>query len=349
MQSHSKQHNASPRQPASGEAHQGEAVIAELIATHYDLGAVGLPTVPPRVHQRRHRKWMVNTDGGAFLVKTYHNDPVVIDALHFQHRLAQHLAENGLPVAAIQAARNGKKLLVVDDWVMELQRQMPGVPMPVTTPTLITSAETLGRFHVCCTGLPAPPRDRNKWRFSEAPFQAFQQLYETARPLGDEQQLLQYCDHIALFLQDAHEALRADKRSKLETGLIHGDWHVGNLLFDHHKLSAILDLEFAGEGCFLEDIAYALSNLCIRTTRDPEKMQHRTNLMLDAYQRHRSLSIFEMLALYYAVGVKQVTAVAYQIQQQGRAAGYNAAQWMERLAAQCAWLDEQARKIRYGH
>ena len=349
MQSHSNEHNASPEYSSSRDKIQGEQVIAELIATHYDLGEVDLPTVPPRLHQRRHRKWMVSTDAGPFLVKTYHNDPVVIDALHFQHRLAQHLAENRLPVASIQAARNGKKLLVFDDWVMELQRLMPGVPMQVTTPNLIASAEALGRFHVCGAGLPMPPRDRNKWRFSETPFQAFQQLYETARPLGDERQLQKNCDAIAMYLQDAHEALRAEKRSKLETGLIHGDWHVGNLLFDNGALSAILDLEFAGEGCFLEDIAYALSNLCIRTTKVPEKMKHRTNLLLDTYQRQRSLSIFELLALYYAVGVKQVTAVAYQIQQQGRAAGYDAAEWMQRLAAQCAWLEEQARRIRFGH
>ena len=40
-----------------------------------------------------------------------------------------------------------------------------------------------------------------------------------------------------------------------------------------------------------------------------------------------------MVALYYAVGIKHVTTVSYQLPQQGgQVAGYTAAQWLERLA-----------------
>lgn len=323
-------------------------IIADIIATHYDLGGVGMLRQPEQVHQRRHRKLVVDTEAGSFLVKTYYNTPVVIDALHFQHRLSEYLQTHGLPVAPILPARNGKRLVVIDDWLMELQHFMPGRPMQVSTQTLQASAYALGRFHDVCADFPVPPRDRRKWRFSQVPFSAFHQFYESALKFQPSEALQPCCDSIALFLQDAHEALRKEKREKLETGLIHGDWHVGNLLFESGKLSAILDLEFAGDGCYLEDIAYAISNLCIRTTMDPEKMKLRTNLLIDAYQHFRSLSIYESLALYYAIGVKHVAAVAYQMQQQGRVAGYDAANWMERLAAQCKWLDQQAQKIRYG-
>ncbi len=56
-----------------------------------------------------------------------------------------------------------------------------------------------------------------------------------------------------------------------------------------------------------------------------------------------------MVSLYYAVGVKHITTVSYQLKQQGGAvAGLTAAEWMERLAAQCRWLRERARKARWG-
>ena len=328
----------------------GMEIIAEVIRANYELGEVGMPQQLEAVHQRRHRKMFVDTDKGRFLIKTYHNDPVVIDALHFQHRLSWHLQSNNLPVAPIQYTREGKGLVVVDDWVLELQSFVEGETMMVNTSSLIASASALGKFHHVCQALPVPPRDTRKWRFSEVPFNAFQQMYDSAIDIRKDIKLQKHCDDLALFLQNASIELSEKKRDKLEIGLIHGDWHGGNLLFNCNKLVAILDLEFAGDGCYLEDIAYAISNLCIRTTADTEKMLLRTNLLIDHYQYSRSLSIFESMALYYAIGVKHIATVAYQLQQQkGLVAGLDAASWLERLTIQCKWLEQQARKVRFGY
>jgi Ser/Thr protein kinase RdoA (MazF antagonist) len=328
---------------------KGLDIVAEVVRRHYDLGAVQRPEQLAAAHQRRHRKMVVHTDAGRFLVKTYKCDPVVLDALRFQHRLSDHLAENGVPVARIQRATNGKGIVELEDWAMELQEFVAGDPMKVTTPSLTVSARALGEFHRVCRDVPCPPRDVRMWRFSEVPRAAFQKLFEAAKAERDASGMTEYCNEIALFLHDAAKELRIEKRSEFETGLIHGDWHGGNLLFRGDELAAILDLEFAGDGCYLEDIAYGLSNLCLRTTTDPAKIEARVNIILDNYQMSRELSYSEMVSLYYAVGVKHITTVSYQLKQQGGAvAGYTAAQWMERLAAQCRWLRERAHKARWG-
>ena len=328
----------------------GMDIIQAVIEEHYDLGAVQLPTQLKDTHQRRHRKMVVETEGGTFLVKTYLRDIVVLDSLRFQHHLSAHLAENGLPVAAIKKARNGKGIVEVDNWAMQLQAFVKGEPLQVTSPTLHVSADALGKFHKVCNGLPVPPRDSRKWRFSEVPRQSLQKFFHVARQMtSSSERMDDYCNKIALFLHDATEILNAEKRKAFETGLIHGDWHGGNLLFRKGKLTAILDLEFAGDGCYLEDIAYAMSNLCIRTTLSPEKMQHRANILLDAYQTYRTLTYAELVALYYAVGVKHVTTVSYQAPQMGgKVAGYTAPEWLHRLSVQCDWLAEQSRKTRWG-
>jgi len=327
----------------------GMEIIAEVIREHYDLGEIGLPEQLEAAHQRRHRKMTVETTAGKFLVKTYKRDPVVLDALRFQHHLSDHLAKNELPVARIQRARNGKGIVEVDNWALELQEFIEGASMHVNSRTLTTTSKALGRFHEVCRGLPVPPRDAQKWRFSEVPRLAFEKFYQSALKEGDEARLTKYCNAIVLFLNNAAEALSETKRSEFETGLIHGDWHGGNLLVRGDELVAIVDLEFAGDGCYLEDIAYGMSNLCIRTTMSEEKMRIRTNMLLDNYQKSRTLAYAEMVALFYAVGVKHITTVAYQVPQQaGKVAGYTAAEWMERLAVQCRWLAEQSRKSRWG-
>lgn len=327
---------------------QGLEKIAETIRRYYDLGEVDLPQLLSAAHQRRHRKMSVETSEGRFLAKTYQRDPVVLDSLRFQHHLSNHLYKNGLPVPRIQCAKDGKGFVEVDDWALELQEFVEGGPMRVTSATLITSAKALGRFHKVCDGFPAPPRDLNMWRFSEVPRASFQKLYEQAREESSGNRMVLYCNRIARFLHDAAEALAIDRRGEFETGLIHGDWHAGNLMFRGDKLAAIIDLEFAGKGCYLEDIAYGISNLCIRTTFSEEKMLTRTNYLLDYYQFFRSLSYAEVVAMYYAVGVKHVGTVSFQIMQSGKVAGYNASEWMERLDAQCQWLAEQSRRARWG-
>jgi Ser/Thr protein kinase RdoA (MazF antagonist) len=323
-------------------------IIAEVIRKNYDLGEIGTPRQLEAAHQRRHRKMIVDTSVGQFLVKTYKRDPVILDALRFQHRLSDHLHEHGLPVAHIQRARDGKGIVEADTWALELQQFIEGGAMRVNSNTLIASAKALGGFHKVCHDLPAPPRDLNIWRFSEVPRAPFQRLYEAARAESSNPHIVEWCNAIALFLQDASAALAIEKRSEFEIGLIHGDWHGANLMFKDDRLLAIIDLEFAGNGCYLEDIAYGISNLCIRTTMNEEKMQVRTNYLLDYYQLSRSLSYAEQAALYYAVGVKHITTVSYQTVQGGKVAGYSAAEWMERLYVQTRWLTEQARKARWG-
>jgi Ser/Thr protein kinase RdoA (MazF antagonist) len=325
-------------------------IIREVIANHYDLGEVALPVQLESAHQRRHRKMTVETGAGKFLVKTYKNDLAVLDALRFQHRLSDHLHDNGLPVARIQRTREGRSLVALDTWALELQEFVYAGPMRMSTPALAHTAEALGKFHLVCRGLRgAPPRDVDTWRFSEAPRGPFENLYRRACAESTDNRVPQWCDQVAHFLHDAAEALAANKRSEFETGLIHGDWHAGNLMFRDDELAAIVDLEFAGDGCYLEDIAYGMSNLCIRTTLEVERMRHRCNVLLDHYQRYRTLSWAELVALYYAVGIKHVTTVSYQLPQHGgQVAGYTATEWIERLAVQCGWLAEQSRRVRWG-
>lgn len=320
-------------------------VLADVIRQYYDLGEIETPRQLEDAHQRRHRKLVVNTSAGKFLVKTYRRDPVILDSLRFQHRLSDHLADNGIAVARIQRAKDGKGIVELDTWALELQAFVTGEPMQISQETLRIAAETLGRFHHVCRDFPCPPRDARMWRFSEVPRASFGQLYELAKTQGDEKLATDCCNDLALFLHEAAQKLNWDARNNFETGLIHGDYHGGNLLFDGNRLTALIDLEFAGAGCYLEDLAYALSNLSVRTAFADDRLAYRTNLVLDNYTRFRSLSYQEEVALYYAVGIKHVATVSYQlVQLGGELAGLNAIEWMQRLRQQCAWLAQRAAK-----
>ncbi len=326
-----------------------EKALANIVYERYDLGEVKIPKILERAHQRRHRKFVIKTERGRYLLKTYKNDPAILDTLRFQHRLSAFLDEHGLPVAKIQPAFNGLKIIEVDDWALELQKFIPGNAMRVTGKNLMTSAEALGKFHKVCRDFPCPDRDARMWRFSQVPRDLFSSLYERARSKGNHAIVDEHCNNIALFLRESTNELDFEARDKFETGLIHGDWHSGNLIFQEDKLAAIIDLEFAGDGCYLEDLAYAISNLCVRTCIEEEKLKQRVDVLLRSYQQYRTLSPSEEKALYYAVGIKHVATVCYQsAQQDGLVSGYNAAQWMAILDTQTKWLTQRAYAIKKG-
>ena len=146
-------------------------------------------------------------------------------------------------------------MVEIDDWAIELQQFIEGTPMQITHKSLARSAHALGRFHRVCRDFPHPSRDTNKWRFSEVPREVFAELFNRACEEGDADTLNAQCNRIALFLQNASRELNWEQCNHFETGLIHGDWHSGNLIFRGEKLVGIVDLEFAGDGCYLKDIA----------------------------------------------------------------------------------------------
>ncbi len=324
-------------------------VISSIISDHYDLGDIQIPETLQDVHQRRHRKLVVNTARGRFLVKTYKREPLILDNLRFQHRLSAHLESHGLPVAHIQSARDGKKIVEIDDWALELQQFIPGEAMKISAQSLAVSAKALGKLHVDCRDFPCPDRDARRWRFREVPRDMFNNLYQLAKQQDSSRTVDENCNNIALFLREASNELSEDACDLFETGLIHGDWHSGNLIFQGEKLAAIIDLEFAGDGCYLEDLSYAISNLCVRTATEEEKLEQRTEILLAYYQRYRTLSPAEERALYYAVGIKHVATVCYQsVQMDGKVAGHTAAEWLSKLDLQTQWLGFRAQKIHGG-
>ncbi len=186
-------------------------IIAQVIRDNYALGRVDKPIYMPTAHQRRHRKLIVKTALGTFLAKTYTRDPYVLDALRFQHRLSDHLGSHEVPVAGIQPAVNGKRIVEVGNWALELQEFVQGEPMIVAKESLMISAQTLGQFHECCRDFPRPPRDARMWRFSEVPRSTFGKLYELAIKTGDRALMDKCCNEIALFLRDAGDMLSLEQ------------------------------------------------------------------------------------------------------------------------------------------
>jgi Ser/Thr protein kinase RdoA (MazF antagonist) len=83
----------------------------------------------------------------------------------------------------------------------------------------------------------------------------------------------------------------------LPKGSIHGDYHVGNMLFDKNKVSGILDFDDSNYSYLLFDVADLLDNFVFQNKFDFKKAK----FMIKNYEKVRKLSSFEKNSLFDAL------------------------------------------------
>ncbi len=99
-----------------------------------------------------------------------------------------------------------------------------------------------------------------------------------------------YLKKIVRTLDEEFEYLQNYLESKLPKGMIHGDLFADSVMFRGEKVVAVLDLEAAGRGKFIFDLATAVNSLCFESGRYGLK---RFEALISGYESLRTLSLAE--------------------------------------------------------
>jgi homoserine kinase type II len=86
--------------------------------------------------------------------------------------------------------------------------------------------------------------------------------------------------------------------ANFETGIIHGDLYYDNTLFDHNKISTVLDFEQAGIGEYVLDLGISISGTCLEKGRVITPL---VNSYLVGYESVRALTPNEKKFLDQAI------------------------------------------------
>ena len=158
------------------------------------------------------------------------------------------------------------------------------VPTEIAEPLCVAMGEMLGRFHTSVHFLTHPHKGwLNPEIAKEFPAVETNETTVAAEALLDE--------GIAIYTQD------------LPHGIIHGDFHEGNLLVspeDQSSISAIMDFEESEENLFIVDLARTSIGVCTSdngTKLDPALIKS----LIDGYENVRKLTDSEREGLRLAV------------------------------------------------
>ncbi len=262
---------------------------------------------------------LVSCSRGELFVKRHHRKVREPARLRLEHAFAQHLRDQGEPVARVLVGAGGETVWQEGDFVYEIHEKAHGVDLYRDTPSwhpfvsrdhARAAGRALAHFHQAARGFTASATAPGVLTNSmvvlgaDDPPRALRHLIDsrpalsralTSRDLGSD------------FARDFESGVGsvAPLLGRLESQWGHGDWHPSNLTWTSEAASAdvasVLDLGLANRTTTVHDLAIALERsvvdwLDLALTGEIRADLPAVDSLLDGYESVRELTVTERVA-----------------------------------------------------
>jgi homoserine kinase type II len=225
--------------------------------------------------------YFVTTSQGRYVLTLFERLPA--EELPFYVNLMAHLARHGIPCPAPIADLSDQYLRRLNGKPAALVTRLPG--KSVERPGAAECAELgalLARMHLAARSYASyleNPRGPKWWRFAAREVAAFLDLQNRS-------------------LLESELAFQAEHRfPDLPRGPVHADLFRDNALFEHGRISGVVDFYFAGVDTFLYDVAVCVNDWCLRDPAGSVALdESRTAALFAAYHALRPFGAPERAA-----------------------------------------------------
>jgi homoserine kinase type II len=222
--------------------------------------------------------YFVSTTQGRYVLTLFERLPA--EELPFYLELMAHLARHGIPCPAPIANLSDQFLGHLNGRPAALVTRLPG--RSLDEPGVRHCAQLgalLARMHLAARSYSAyleNPRGARWWRFAA-------------------KEVMPFLDSRKKELLQTELAYQAGQRfPDLPRGPVHADLFRDNTLWDHARISGVVDFYFAGVDCFLYDVAVCANDWCLAP--DSSLDDGRVAALLSSYHAARPFSSLEVQA-----------------------------------------------------
>lgn len=238
------------------------------VLSHYDVGVIHSAKEFTR-GSRRAPKLLLDTPTGRYLLKrraTGKDDPFKVA---FAHALMGHLRARKFPVPRlIGTCDDQNSMLQLRGRVYELFEFVDGERYDSSLEATLASGRALAHYHAAVedfsTEWTPPAGSYHAAPNVRAGLNAIPTVTSSHDSVvGHEAELL----HLTQLLHEQYDEVADDVNRggfhRWPATIIHGDWHPGNMLFQHGNVRAVLDFDAARHQPLIIDVAYGMLQFSI--------------------------------------------------------------------------------------
>lgn len=281
----------------------GGATLEEVLR-YYDLGGAWELVGPGG--GTGNLNLVLRSSRGRLFFRRRHPSYSSPEQVGYEHALMRHLAAKGVGGPLPVETRDGQTAVSLNSGVYELQHFVEGTPFdPGRLDQLRGAAHGLAEFHAATEEfVPPVPKDLPRYDDPKATGAGFASLLPqaTEQQVGGIRRILAVVARLEREFPDrAYGAL--------PHGLIHGDYHPGNVLFRGSRVVGIFDLDWASRQPRVRDLSdgiyyfgarrpAAINGADIRSLNQGVAYDiPRARAFLDAYRERRKVAEREIEAL----------------------------------------------------
>lgn len=326
-----------------------------VVLSRYDLGPIESVTEFQRGSRRRPKVGIV-CQRGKFLLKRRTRAEAASARLAYAHRLQRHLTQTGFALPTlIPVDTDGELVLQRGGYVYELFDYVRGQSYDGSQEETHSAGQTLAEFHRAVANFPDPDsphhgdyHDCNPVLTALNTLPGVMSSHDSA--VGLDSELLD----LSVDLVEPYErCCKITNDLGLRTwpaGVIHADWHAGNMLFRHQRVIAVIDYDSARYGQRTIDVANGLLQFSMRTAKKiedwPDELDlDRVGRFLEGYAAHQSLTEQECAALPHLMIEALVAESVLPVAATGSFGRYHGVRFLKMVRRKIAWMEEHAQAL----
>ncbi len=229
-----------------------------LVLSHYELGAINR-IAEYRKGSRRSAKVIVGADKGKYLLKRRAQGINIKTQVLFAHTIQKQLEEHRFPVAGLVSTTNGDSFVEHDGRIYELFRFIKGRRFDKTNPAAAESGRILAHFHNILREFPFESSVKNSmFHQGDSFLDTISEVDDVLKRFETKEQLEGIHETVAFLREQYSTATKQVESvglSSLPTGIVHGDWHPGNMIYNDGEIIAVIDFDSLRYAQRVTDIA----------------------------------------------------------------------------------------------
>ncbi len=289
---------------------RGQLGLEEIrqVLAHYRLGTVRRAW-PLARGSRQAPKIVVETDRGRYLLKRRAPGRDRTERILLAHALIEHLRRASFPVPRpIQPLDSKTPFVRLNGHTYEVFEYVEGAHYDSSLEQTMQAGRMLARFHIAAAGLRTDQRLRHGGYHNSASVRGGLNAVPTRiashdSVVGREAELLGIVQELFERYDEAASLVERLGYQRWSAGIVHGDWHPGNLLFSGQRVRAVLDFDAVRVAPVVLDVANGMLQFSIlRGADEPESWPEyfdltRMRRFYLGYRSRRMLTLAQRQAL----------------------------------------------------